>query len=105
MRIKRDQPVSDNNQQERAYDDWADDAVNGGIGGVINYQHGQDGQTPNSDSSKRSIAGRQQQHHNAGSDSQGKSPNDGYRISKEGIKNIFRRTGKAQKEKSGRDSD
>ncbi|KAG8926115.1 hypothetical protein FRC00_003249 [Tulasnella sp. 408] len=104
LRIKRAQRVSSNRQQRRAYGSWAGRAVRKGAGGITNYQKGKSGLTGR-DRSKRSIEVRQQKHRNAGSDSQGNSPNDGYRIAKEGIKNIFKRTGKSQKKKSGRDSD
>ncbi|KAG8938109.1 hypothetical protein FRC00_000611 [Tulasnella sp. 408] len=102
--VKRAQRVSSDSQQRRAYGSWTDQAVRSGINGITNYQRGQSN-LRGRDSSKRSIEERQQGSRNSGSDSQGSSPNDGYRIVKEGTKSIFRNTGKAQKRKSGRDSD
>ncbi|KAG9044415.1 hypothetical protein FS837_008193 [Tulasnella sp. UAMH 9824] len=93
-KVKRAQRVSSNSQQTRAYGSWSDRAVSSGINGITHYQRGQSNFSR--DWSKRSIAERQ---------NQGSSPNDGYRIVREGTKSIFRNTGQQQKRKSGRDSD
>ncbi|KAG8898094.1 hypothetical protein FRC00_003313 [Tulasnella sp. 408] len=98
-RVKRAQRVSSDRQQRRAYGTWAGRAVRGGAHGITNYQRGQSNLS-HRDSSKRSIQARQDSH-SAGSDEGGNSPNDGYRISKEGIKVIFRRTASAQNANSG----
>lgn len=101
---KRAQRVSSDSQQNRAYGSWADHAVSRGISGITNYQRGQSN-LKGRDSSKRSIEERQSNgSRNSGSDSQGTSPDDGYRILSQGTRSIFKRTGKSQKGKSGRDS-
>ncbi|KAG8916137.1 hypothetical protein FRC01_003356 [Tulasnella sp. 417] len=100
---KRAQRVSSNSQQNRAYGSWADHAVSRGISGITNYQRGQSN-LKGRDSSKRSIEERQSSR-NSGSDSNGSSPDDGYRILSQGTRTIFKNTGQKQKRKSGRDSD
>ncbi|KAG8953045.1 hypothetical protein FRC04_002991 [Tulasnella sp. 424] len=94
-RAKRDQAVSSDDQQNTAYGSWTNQAVNSGINGITNYQHGESGLT-GQDSS--------QGHSNSGSDTQGNSPDDGYRISSQGINTIFSNTGQQQMDKSGSDS-
>ncbi|KIO25441.1 hypothetical protein M407DRAFT_25239 [Tulasnella calospora MUT 4182] len=103
--VKRAQTVSTNTQQSRAYTTWADRAVSSGINGITNYQRGQTNLSGR-EGAKRSIEERQSsnRNRNSGSDSNGFSPDDGYRITREGTKTIFKNTGKKQKRKSGRDS-
>lgn len=94
-RVKRDQAVSTDDQQNTAYGNWGDQAVSSGINGITNYQRGESGLSSRDTSQGRS---------NSGSDTQGNSPDDGYRIANEGTRTIFSDIGAQQQAKSGSDS-
>ncbi|KAG8911799.1 hypothetical protein FRC01_005518, partial [Tulasnella sp. 417] len=94
--------VVSESQQNDAYQNWLTAGINHGLSGITNHQWGQSGLEARP-SSKRSVEARQ--YSNGGSDWQGTSPDDGYRVLKEGTKTIFKNSGKKQKRKSGRDSD
>ncbi|KAG8984595.1 hypothetical protein FRB90_005211 [Tulasnella sp. 427] len=89
-RVKRAQDVANNSEQDTAYNDWGNSAVSHGINSITGYQRGQS-----------NLSGRDSSHHNSGSDSSGHSPDDGYRISRQGTQTIFKNIGRKQKSKSG----